>query len=109
MIKKSKWEKTKIHENDRIEIVIPFAGGWISVDKLKINEMVFNSRLIMGTSLYPNIDILNKSLIKSETEIITVAIRRLNIQGENDFLKQIQKNTLIFQILLDVLPKKKLF
>ncbi len=53
--------------------------------------MVFNSRLIMGTSLYPNIDILNKSLIKSETEIITVAIRRLNIQGENDFLKQIQK------------------
>ena len=61
------------------------------MDKLKINEMVFNSRLIMGTSLYPNIDILNKSLIKSETEIITVAIRRLNIQGENDFLKQIQK------------------
>ena len=27
LIKKSKWEKTKIHENDRIEIVIPFAGG----------------------------------------------------------------------------------
>ena len=27
LIKKSEWNKTKISENDRIEIVVPFAGG----------------------------------------------------------------------------------
>ena len=27
LVKKSKWEKTKICENDRIEIVVPFSGG----------------------------------------------------------------------------------
>ena len=27
LIKKSEWKKTKVSENDRIEIVIPFAGG----------------------------------------------------------------------------------
>ncbi len=27
LVKKSEWNKTKISENDRIEIVVPFAGG----------------------------------------------------------------------------------
>lgn len=27
LVKKSEWKKTKISENDRIEIVVPFAGG----------------------------------------------------------------------------------
>ena len=27
LVKKSEWSKTKVSENDRIEIVVPFAGG----------------------------------------------------------------------------------
>ena len=27
LVKKSEWNKTKVSENDRIEIVVPFAGG----------------------------------------------------------------------------------
>ena len=27
LVKKSEWGKTKVSENDRIEIVVPFAGG----------------------------------------------------------------------------------
>ena len=61
------------------------------MDKLFLDGKSFNSRLIMGTSLFPNIDILNKSLRNSCCEIITMAVRRLNISGENDFLKQIDK------------------
>ena len=61
------------------------------MDKLFIDGKSFESRLIMGTSLFPNIDILNKSLEKSESEIITMAVRRLNISGENDFIKQVNK------------------
>ena len=30
LVKESKWKKTKICENDRIEIVVPFAGGWFN-------------------------------------------------------------------------------
>ena len=51
------------------------------MDKLFIDGNSFESRLIMGTSLFPNIDILNKSLEKSQSEIITMAVRRLNISG----------------------------
>ena len=41
-------------------------------DKIIIDGKKFNSRLIMGTAQYPNIDVLNKSLQASETEIVTV-------------------------------------
>ena len=46
-------------------------------DYLVIDGKKFDSRLIMGTSLYPNLEVMNKSLEISETQIITVAIRRL--------------------------------
>ena len=61
------------------------------MDKLFIDGISFESRLIMGTSLFPNIDILNKSLEKSGSEIITMAVRRLNVSGDNDFIKQVKK------------------
>ena len=77
------------------------------MDKLFIDGISFESRLIMGTSLFPNIDILNKSLEKSGSEIITMAVRRLNISGENDFIKQVKKSLDFFQILQGVLQKKK--
>ena len=60
-------------------------------DYLVIDGKKFNSRLIMGTSLYPNLDVMNKSLEISETQIITVAIRRLNLSSEGNFLDQLKK------------------
>ena len=65
-------------------------------DKIVIDGKKFSSRLIMGTSLYPNLDVLNESLNQSETEIITVSIRRFNDEGKNLFLDQIKKKIYIF-------------
>ncbi len=59
-------------------------------DVLIIDGKIFESRLIMGTSLYPNLEVLNKSLEASGTEIITVSIRRFNQEGEKFFLKGIK-------------------
>ena len=59
-------------------------------NELIIDGKKFESRLIMGTSLYPNLEILNKSLEASGTEIITVSIRRFNEEGEKFFLKGIK-------------------
>ena len=60
-------------------------------DYLVIDGKKFNSRLIMGTSLYPNLDAMNKSLEISETQIITVAIRRINLSPKENFLDQLNK------------------
>ena len=60
-------------------------------DKLVIDEKVFESRLIMGTALFPNIDILNKSLEVSNSEIVTISMRRLNVSKKDHFFDQIEK------------------
>ena len=63
----------------------------MSSDELFIDGRKFTSRLIMGTSLFPNLDILNKSLVSSGTEIITLSIRRANLSNEEGFLSHIKK------------------
>ncbi len=60
-------------------------------DVLLIDGKRFESRLIMGTALFPNINILNKSLKASGAEIITLAIRRLNLTNSGNFLDQVNR------------------
>jgi thiazole synthase len=50
-------------------------------DLLKIGNKTFNSRLLLGTGKYPNVEKNLKSIEKSETEIITIAVRRVNNQN----------------------------
>ena len=64
----------------------------MSSDELLIDGRGFKSRLIMGTSLFPNLEVLNKALESSGAEIITLAIRRLNLSKKTSFLSQIKRN-----------------
>lgn len=47
-------------------------------DYLKIGNKIFNSRLMLGTGRFTNIEKNLQSIEKSETEIITVSVRRIN-------------------------------
>ncbi len=51
-------------------------------DALIIADRQFSSRLILGTSGYPNQSILLESLAAGEAEMVTVAIRRVDTSGE---------------------------
>ena len=62
-----------------------------NTDKLKIDGKFFNSRLILGTALFPNVDVLNKSIEKAESEIITTSVRRLGLNQKDFFVDQINK------------------
>ncbi|WP_405618995.1 thiazole synthase [Streptomyces sp. NBC_01511] len=50
----------------------------MSGDRLTIGGTVLNSRLIMGTGGAPSLDVLERSLTASGTELTTVAMRRLD-------------------------------
>jgi thiazole synthase len=54
------------------------------LDQLKIGEKFFNSRLMLGTGKYKNISSAISSIESSECEIVTVAIRRLPTDIQND-------------------------
>jgi thiazole synthase len=62
-----------------------------NLDKLKIGNKIFNSRLMLGTGKYktPN-DTIN-SIKSSECEIVTVAIRRLPTDLKNDSINFLKK------------------
>jgi len=55
-------------------------------DLLVIAGERFSSRLIMGTGGAPSLDILERALDASGTQIVTVALRRLDPSGASSFL-----------------------
>ena len=56
------------------------------MDKLKIADTEFDSRLFIGTGKYASSDIMARAIDASGTEMVTVALRRVDIDNENDDL-----------------------
>ena len=53
-------------------------------DILKIADKTFNSRLFTGTGKFSSNDLMTEALIASESELITVALKRIDVDNEND-------------------------
>jgi thiazole synthase len=53
-------------------------------EKLKIGKYEFNSRLIVGSGKYKDFQTTKDATLVSESELITVAIRRVNITNPNE-------------------------
>ncbi|MBX7151938.1 thiazole synthase [bacterium] len=53
-------------------------------NQLVIGERRFNSRLIVGTGKYKNYDETKAAIEASGAEMITVALRRINLENPND-------------------------
>ncbi|TCN27160.1 thiazole synthase [Mesobacillus foraminis] len=58
---------------------------------LNIGEKTFNSRLLLGTGKYPSFEIQKEAVRQSESEILTFAVRRMNIfeESQPNFLEQL--------------------
>ena len=68
-----------------------------NLDSLKIGDKYFNSRLMLGTGKYKTREAAINSIMKSECDIVTVAIRRLPTNLDNDsnsFLNSLDWNKL---------------
>jgi thiazole synthase len=55
-------------------------------DPLVIAGETFDSRLIMGTGGVPSLDVLERALVASQTEITTVAMRRIDAAARGSVL-----------------------
>jgi len=54
-------------------------------DPLQIGSLTINSRLFLGTSQYPDLDTLINCLQNSQTELVTLGIRRVDLHSQNNF------------------------
>ena len=63
-------------------------------DLLKIGPRSFSSRLFVGTGKFPSPEIMLKSVIASGSEMITVAMKRINLLNEatDDMLTHINRD-----------------
>jgi thiazole synthase len=81
VVPKSLYERTTVADGDRLEIVHFIGGGnEPPVDKpLVIAGRTFKSRLIIGTGKYKTYRLNAQALEASGAEIVTVAVRRVNL------------------------------
>ncbi len=77
IVPRSAYAKTPIQHGDRLEIVHFIGGG--KDDGFEIAGRHFTSRLIVGTGKYKDFDETRDAIEASGAEIVTVAVRRVNI------------------------------
>jgi thiazole synthase len=81
IVPKSAYTQTNLTDGDRLEIVHFIGGGSQAKndDPLVIAGQAFSSRLIIGTGKYKNYDINRQACEASGIEMVTVAVRRVNL------------------------------
>jgi thiazole synthase len=72
---------TKVHDGDELELVYFVGGGAPDDDAFVVGGRTIRSRLIHGTGKYSSNDMLARCLEAAQPDMITVAIRRLNLDG----------------------------
>ena len=85
IVTKSSYDETALTEGDRLEIV-HFIGGGLpddttppSADTWEIAGRRYHSRLLVGTGKYKDFEENARALEASGAEIVTVAVRRVNV------------------------------
>jgi thiazole synthase len=67
----------------------------IADDELVIADRRFRSRLFLGTGKFPSGEALRDAIEASCTEVVTVALRRIDPTGEEDILDAIPEQVLV--------------
>ncbi len=80
IVRRGAFREVVLEEGDRIEVV-HFVGGGAddSEDRWEVAGHRFRSRLIVGTGKYETFEQNRDALVASGSEIITVALRRVNL------------------------------
>ena len=77
IVPKSAYGQIEVAEGDRLEIVHFIGGG--SEDGLTVAGKTFRSRLLVGTGKYKDFEETARAIEASGAEIVTVAVRRVNL------------------------------
>ena len=91
------FETTQVHAGDELELVYFVGGGSPADDAFRVGGRLLRSRLIHGTGKFASNDVLARCLEAAQPDMITVAIRRLNLEGGRSELEGIdlRRHTLL--------------
>ena len=89
VIPKSEWETTALSEGQEIEVLAAIQGG--AEDGFELGERRWGSRLIVGTGGFRSLEQMEEALLASGTEIVTVALRRVDPEARGSVLDVIRR------------------
>ena len=89
VVPRSEWDRTVLSEGQKIEVLAAIQGG--AEDGFQLGGRSWGSRLIVGTGGYRSLEQMEQALIASGTEIVTVALRRLDPEAEGSVLDVIRR------------------
>src|SRR5256712_7485689 len=96
IVPKPQWESVAVGQGDELEVVHFVGGGSGNDDPFVIAGRTFKSRLIVGTGKYPSNPVMAEAHRRSGTDMVTVAVRRIDLKAAKG------------QSLLDFIDREKI-
>jgi thiazole synthase len=91
VVPRSEWEATSLSDGQSVEVLAAIQGG---ADGFELGGRSWGSRLIVGSGGFRSLEQMEQALIASGTEIVTVALRRVDTQMEGSVLDLIRRQGL---------------
>ena len=93
VVPRSEWEGTVLREGQAVEVLAAIQGGAPEVDAgtWELGGREWSSRLIAGTGGFRSLEQMEAALAAAGTEIVTVALRRVDPAAEGSVLDVIDR------------------
>jgi thiazole synthase len=89
VVPRGEWGQRRLAGGEQVEVVAAIQGG--AEDGWAIADRRFGSRLIVGTGGFRSLDDMEQALTASGTEIVTVALRRVDPLAKGSVLEVIER------------------
>jgi thiazole synthase len=81
IVPKPQWDNVAVAQGDELEVVHFVGGGSGNPDPFVVAGRTFKSRLIVGTGKYPGNEVMAEAHRRSGTDMVTVAVRRIDLKA----------------------------
>jgi thiazole synthase len=92
VVPRGEWESTELRDGQKVEVVAAIQGGSpADADGFALGGRDWGSRLILGTGGFRSLESMEHALQASGTEIVTVALRRVDPSAEGSITDVIDR------------------
>jgi thiazole synthase len=88
VVPRAEWATTALSPGQSVEVVAAVQGG---ADTFELGGRQWGSRLIAGTGGFRSLEAMERALAASGTEIVTVALRRVDAAAQGSVLEVIER------------------
>jgi thiazole synthase len=92
VVPRSEWRGTELAEGQSLEVVAAVQGGAADApDEFELGGRRWGSRLIVGTGGFRSLEQMEQALLASGTEIVTMALRRIDPDSQGSVLELVRR------------------